>query len=106
MNGTKTALEHTEIVTEADWALAGIIPDGINATGLLSEDLEEYAGGECPLIEYNDACKRRSDTRRYFHSGNRPFPYRLLILERRTSVIIRRVRVRGFPRGGFAISRI
>ncbi|XP_025405122.1 putative uncharacterized protein DDB_G0277255 [Sipha flava] len=45
MNGTKTALEHTEIVTEADWALAGIIPDGINATGLLSEDLEEYAGG-------------------------------------------------------------
>lgn len=45
MNSTQTAPEHTEIPNEADWALAGI-PDGINATGLLSEDLEEYAGGE------------------------------------------------------------
>lgn len=47
MNVTQTVLEHTEIPNEADWALEGIIPDGINATGLLSEDLEEYAGGEC-----------------------------------------------------------
>jgi len=46
MNSTQTALEHTEIPNEADWALLGDIPDSINATGLLAEDLEEY-GGMC-----------------------------------------------------------
>uniref|UniRef100_A0A2S2PN71 Uncharacterized protein n=1 Tax=Schizaphis graminum TaxID=13262 RepID=A0A2S2PN71_SCHGA len=43
MNTTETALEHTEIPVEADWALADI-PNSINATGLLAEDLEEYGG--------------------------------------------------------------
>jgi len=45
MNITQTALEHTEIPNEADWALAEI-PNSINATGLLADDLEEY-GGKC-----------------------------------------------------------
>jgi len=45
MNSTQTALEHAEIPNEADWALADI-PNSINATGLLAEDLEEY-GGKC-----------------------------------------------------------
>ncbi|CAI6343630.1 unnamed protein product [Macrosiphum euphorbiae] len=44
MNSTQTALEHTEIPNEADWALQADIPDSINATGLLAEDLEEYGG--------------------------------------------------------------
>ncbi|XP_015374945.1 PREDICTED: uncharacterized protein LOC107169652 [Diuraphis noxia] len=43
MNITQTALEHTEIPIEADWALAET-PNSINATGLLAEDLEEYGG--------------------------------------------------------------
>ncbi|XP_025192711.1 uncharacterized protein LOC112592773 [Melanaphis sacchari] len=43
MNSTETALEHTELPEEADWALADI-PNSINATGLLAEDLEEYGG--------------------------------------------------------------
>lgn len=43
MNSTQTALEHTVIPNEADWALADI-PNSINATGLLAEDLEEYGG--------------------------------------------------------------
>lgn len=42
---TTTTLDllHTGVANEADWALAGI-PDSINATGLLAEDLEEYGG--------------------------------------------------------------
>lgn len=43
VNGTQTTPEHTEIPNEADWALPGI-PDSINATGLLADDLEEYGG--------------------------------------------------------------
>ncbi|XP_060838682.1 uncharacterized protein LOC132920364 isoform X2 [Rhopalosiphum padi] len=43
MNTTETALEHTDVPVEADWALADI-PNSINATGLLAEDLEEYGG--------------------------------------------------------------
>jgi len=43
MNSTETALKHTEIPEEADWALVDI-PNSINATGLLAEDLEEYGG--------------------------------------------------------------
>jgi len=43
MNISQTALEHTEIPNEADWALAET-PNSINATGLLAEDLEEYGG--------------------------------------------------------------
>jgi len=53
MNSTQTALEHTEIPNEADWAL-GDNPNNINATGFLAEDLEEY-GGMCYNIksDYN-----------------------------------------------------
>ncbi|XP_050058781.1 uncharacterized protein LOC114128982 [Aphis gossypii] len=43
MNSTETALEHTEISEDADWALVDIA-NSINATGLLAEDLEEYGG--------------------------------------------------------------
>lgn len=44
MNGTgPTPPEHAEVPNEADWALAGV-PDSINATGLLADDLEEYGG--------------------------------------------------------------
>lgn len=35
---------------QADWALAAV-PDGLNATGLLAEDLEDYAGGGKNRIE-------------------------------------------------------
>lgn len=35
---------------QADWALAAV-PDGLNATGLLAEDLEDYAGGGKSKIE-------------------------------------------------------
>lgn len=45
-NGTRaTLLEHAGI-PESDWALAGI-PDNVNATGLLAEDLEDEYGGTC-----------------------------------------------------------
>jgi len=48
MNITQTALEHTEIPNDADWALPQT-PNSINATGLLAEDLEEY-GGRCFIV--------------------------------------------------------
>lgn len=44
-NGSQTAPERAAIPGEVDWALADI-PDGVNATGLLADDLEEYAGSE------------------------------------------------------------
>lgn len=46
-NGTQSTLEqHTEVPgeLEPDWVLAGV-PDGINATGLLAEDLEDGGKG-------------------------------------------------------------
>lgn len=49
MNGTQTAPEHADIPNEADWALAGI-PDSINATELLADDLEEYGGTYAPKV--------------------------------------------------------
>jgi len=43
MNGSAAAFDHTDIPNDADWALAGVT-DGVNATGLLAEDLDEYGG--------------------------------------------------------------
>jgi hypothetical protein len=59
MNTTETALEHTDVPVEADWALADI-PNSINATGLLAEDLEEYGGERFDRINNNiDSCNCR-----------------------------------------------
>lgn len=45
---------------QPDWALAAV-PDGLNATGLLAEDLEDYAaGGKTEIV--NDSVNRRITT--------------------------------------------